>query len=101
MFLIAAEPVDAFGHDHIKMAKARLPHQVLIGWAQMRGARKATVTKDRSLNPAFVLDQAAAKAQLILNGSVALQFCGEPRVDGCAHHAVMLQKMPAGSAADV
>ena len=74
MFLIATEPVDAFGHDHVEVAKARLPHQVLIGGAQMGSARKPTVTKDRSLNPALVLDQAAAKAQLILNGSVALQF---------------------------
>lgn len=81
MFLIAAETVDPFGHDHIEATLPRIIEQTLIIRAQQRGAGDCGIGIAVRDLPAVTLDKAAADPELILNRGVRLKVGGVSRVD--------------------
>ena len=86
ILLVARQPVDGFGDDHLELAGLRILQQHLHAGTDQAGARDRMVGVAVDDAPALALRALLAQADLVLDRGVALQVGGIAGVDGGGRH---------------
>ena len=95
ILLVARQPVDGFGNDHIELSGLRILQEHLHAGPDQAGARDRMIGVAVDDAPAFALRPLLAEANLILDRGVALQVGGIAGVDGGGRHGKVFPIRPA------
>ena len=86
ILLVARQPVDCFGNDHVELAGLRILQEHLHTRTDQARAGNRMIGVAVDDPPAFALRALLAQANLVLDRGVALQIGGIAGVDGGSRH---------------
>lgn len=85
ILLVARQPVERLGHDHVELAVASVAEQALIAGAQSRCAADRPIIVGVEIGPALPFDEPPNQPNLVLDRGLALVLRGIPGVDYRTH----------------